>query len=352
MGKVRVVIVDDSALMRVIIKEILESVPDLEVVGEAEDPYVARDLIKSLKPDVITLDVEMPRMDGISFLKNLMRLHPMPVVMISTLTQKGADTTLEALELGAVDYISKPSDRSVDLLALSSQIIEKVRAAAGANVRALEGRPTAAPRRGREYDPLPGHILVIGASTGGTEAIKEVLVTMPANSAPILIAQHIPPVFSTTYAARLDRQCVINVYEARHGMKVEQGCAYLAPGDFHMTLKRVGKELYCQLNQEERVNRHRPSVEVLFDSVREVVGTNATGALLTGMGEDGSAALLRLKEAGAWTIVQDRETSVVWGMPGVAARLGAACEELPLGKISHSLMERSNRLSGKKVGVS
>ncbi|MCG8613486.1 MAG: chemotaxis response regulator protein-glutamate methylesterase [Pseudomonadales bacterium] len=341
MTKKKVLIVDDSQLIRSILTEIINSAGDLQVVGTAIDPYDAREKIKSLLPDVITLDIEMPKMDGISFLKNLMRLRPMPVVMISTLTEKGAPATLEALALGAVDYIAKPKANEANALnAYANDIIEKVRVAANANVQAPTRNtdPGKQPRSGAQMEFRNDACIAIGASTGGTEAIKEVLMSMPLNCPPIVIAQHIPPVFSTTYAERMNRTCGITVKEAQSGDILAPGAAYLAPGDDHLLLKRKGAQYVCELSKADPVNRHRPSVEVLFDSVASVVGEKSVAALLTGMGADGAAALLRLKQAGAFTIAQDEQTSVVWGMPGVAVKLGAAEKVLPLKQVGRALL--------------
>lgn len=338
--KKRVLVVDDSQLVRELLTQILSESDHLEVVGTAADPFEAREKIKQLSPDVLTLDVEMPKMDGISFLRNLMRLRPMPVVMISTLTEKGAPATLEALEIGAVDYMAKPKTESLHQLSeYAKEIIEKVLTAAQANVQVpSEAKPERTVKPVTGYQFQPGKFIAVGASTGGTEAIKEVLLRMPTNCPPLVMAQHIPPVFSTTFAERMNRICEISVHEAQDGMKLFPGNAYIAPGDFHLTLVRKGGELYCRLNQEEKVNRHRPSVEVLFDSALNVGGDNCVGVLLTGMGADGAEALLRMKQHGCHTIAQDEETSVVWGMPGVAVKLGAAEKVLPLLKVTDAAL--------------
>jgi two-component system chemotaxis response regulator CheB len=349
MDKIKVLIIDDSALVRQLLTKILESDPRIDVVGTAPDPLIARDKIKLLSPDVLTLDIEMPKMDGIAFLKNLMRLRPMPVVMISTLTENGAPATLEALSLGAVDYLPKPKMETGESLEdYKKDIIEKIIVAAGARVSSLESLSTRKPKASVAADMpkgrlRPNFVSVIGASTGGTEAIKEVLKTIPANSPPILIAQHIPEAFSTSYAKRLDDNCIIKVFEAFDGQKIEAGCAYLAPGDDHLLIKRGAKpgEFLCRLLKSDPVNRHRPSVDVLFDSVAEHFGKNCVASLLTGMGADGAQGLLNLKNVGAETIAQDEETSVVWGMPGAAVKLNAANKVLPLDKIAMHIMKTS-----------
>jgi len=349
MRNIRVLIVDDSELIRQMLTQVLSAAPDIEVVGVAEHPYEAREKIKQLNPDVMTLDVEMPKMDGISFLKNLMRLRPMPVVMISTLTAKGAPVTLDALEIGAVDYVTKPQGDAWQNLDDYAQLIQdKVRNAALANLDALErvkryhAAPPEAPRSDRFKS---GAVICIGSSTGGTEAIREVLSSMPENCPPILMAQHIPPTFSTTFAARLDRMSGIRVLEAASGLELEPGCAYLAPGDRHLRVRKESGRLVTQLDESEKVSGHRPSVDVLFDSVCEQVGKLSVAALLTGMGSDGAAGMKRIFELGGHTVVQDEASSVVWGMPGAAYRLGAAERILPLNQIGRALLEYC-RLSG------
>ncbi len=342
MKKVKVLIVDDAALVRSMLAEILNSHPRIEVVGTAVDPYDAREKIKQLNPDILTLDVEMPRMNGLAFLKNLMRLRPMPVLMVSTLTQIGAPATLEALELGAVDFIAKPQ-AGASLADYSEEITDKVLAVAKARVRAFVSDPApvrrsmvpAGQRLKRKY------VSVIGASTGGTEAIKEVLTTLPEESPPILITQHIPAGFSTSFAKRMDKLCAINVYEAEDGQPVRPGNAYIAPGDFHLVVERTATGSVCRLLATERVNRHRPSVEVLFRSVLNVYGPNCCVTMLTGMGADGAEAQLALRKAGAMTVAQDEKTSIVWGMPRVAIELGAIAHVLPLGKIGAFILQQA-----------
>ncbi len=347
----RVLIVDDSAVVRQILSEILASDPGIEVVGTAADPLLAREKIKRLAPDVITLDVEMPRMDGLAFLENLMRLHPLPVVMISSLTERGADTTLQALALGAVDFVSKPKlDVTRGLQAYADEIIEKVKTAARSRVRALvrsapapkltlpAGAPVAArPSQFRTTDRL----IAIGASAGGTEALRVVLEGMPADAPAVVMTQHLPATFSTAFAERLDRHSAMAVREASDGEAVLPGHAYLPPGGKHLRIIRDGARWRCRIDDGPPVNRHKPAVDVLFQSVAQSAGANAIGVILTGMGDDGARGLLQLRQAGAPTLVQDEATSVVWGMPGAAFKLGAAEEQLPLEKIAERLLALS-----------
>lgn len=355
MKKIRVLIVDDSALIRQLLSEILGGDPHIEVVGVAPDPYAAREKIKALDPDVVTLDVEMPRMDGLTFLGNLMRLRPMPVVMISSLTEKGADITLQALELGAVDFVSKPKlDVSQGMQTYAEEIRAKVRAAAGARIAALARRPSAAPEAlpklsadavlGAARAPMPlrttEKIIAIGASTGGTEAIKDVLLRLPADAPGIVIAQHIPAEFSGAFARRMDGLCALSVCEAGDGQQILPGHAYIAPGGRHLLVQRSGARYVCSINDGPPVNRHRPSVDVLFRSIAQVAGVNAVGVLLTGMGDDGAQGLKEMLDAGAATLAQDEASSVVWGMPGRAWQLGAAQELVPLTGIAASILAR------------
>lgn len=345
MKKIRVLVIDDSALMRKLLTDLLNADPGIEVVDAVPDPLVARDRIKQLNPDVLTLDVEMPRMDGLTFLRNLMRLRPMPVVMVSTLTEHGAGVTLEALEIGAVDFIGKPRVDIVDgMAACAAELVAKVKAAARARVGTLH-HAVAAPGAPATKAPLPGpgrvigeeRIIAIGASTGGTEAVKDVLLGLRPDCPGVVIAQHIPPVFSQSFAQRLDQVTPLRVCEARDGQRVLPGHAFVAPGDRHLVVVKDGAGYRCRLDDGPPVNRHKPSVDVLFDSVAACAGANAIGAILTGMGQDGARGLKRLQEAGAPTIAQDQETSVVWGMPGSAAELGAADAVLPLGRIAAEL---------------
>jgi two-component system chemotaxis response regulator CheB len=336
---IKVLIVDDSSLMRKLLVELLSRDPELEVVGTAADPFAARDLIKATNPDVLTLDVEMPRMDGLTFLGNLMRLRPMPVVMISSLTERGADTTLAALELGAVDFVAKPRlDLAHGVGALAEEIVAKLKIAARARVGALATRP---PTLLRAVGPVrletTERVVAIGASTGGTEALAQILAAVPPDNHGIVIAQHIVAEFSGRFAERLDRTSAITVCEARDGDPILRGHAYLAPGHHHLHVIRSGARYLCRLSDAPPINRHRPSVDALFESVAVAAGANAIGALLTGMGVDGASGLAAMRAQGARTIAQDRETSVVWGMPGEAVRRDAASEVLPLDKIAARL---------------
>ena len=352
--RVRVLIVDDSALVRRILTEVLSADPALEVVGAASDAYMARDRIKQLNPDVLTLDVEMPKMDGVTFLRNLMRLRPMPVVMVSSLTEHGAEVTLDALAVGAVDYLPKPKiDIAATLTDYADELRAKIRCAATARVRpytgsaATHGGAAVAPRLGvdavlarapaRRQFRTTDRIIAIGASTGGTEAIKEVLVQLPADAPGVLITQHIPKAFSTPFARRMDACCQMTVYEAQDGQVILPGHVYIAPGDQHLLVVRDGARYVCRLDDGPPVNRHKPSVDVLFRSVAQQAGRNAIGVILTGMGKDGAVGLREMREAGSPTLAQDEATSVVWGMPGEAVALGAAAETLPLGSVAARL---------------
>jgi len=345
----RVLIVDDSAVVRQILSEILASDAGIEVVGTAADPLLAREKIKRLAPDVITLDVEMPRMDGLAFLENLMRLHPLPVVMISSLTERGADTTLQALALGAVDFVSKPKlDVARGLAGYADEIIEKVKAAARSRVRPLVRgavppkltlpamAPSAVPR-GAQFRTTD-RLIALGASAGGTEALRVVLESLPADAPAVVMTQHLPATFSSAFAERLDRHSAMAVREASDGEAVLPGHAYLPPGGQHLRVIRDGARWRCRIDDGPAVNRHKPAVDVLFQSVAQSAGANAIGAILTGMGDDGARGLLQMRQAGAPTLVQDEASSVVWGMPGAAFRLGAADETVPLERIAGRLL--------------
>lgn len=347
MDRIRVLVVDDSALIRGLMKEIINAEPDMEVVGVAPDPHVARELIKELDPDVLTLDVEMPRMNGLDFLEKLMRLRPMPVVMVSSFTERGSDITLRALELGAVDYVSKPSLGLADQMnELAGEIGNKIRAAARARIRRHglgESLPTA-PR------PLAGHhpgstekVVCVGSSTGGTEALKTFLSRMPADSPGVLITQHMPESFTGPFAERLNGLSAMTVKEAGHNERVLPGHAYVAPGHSHLLVRKSGAYYYTELSQAPPVNRHRPSVDVLFESAARVLGGNAIGVIMTGMGKDGAAGMLEMRAAGAYTIAQDEVSCVVFGMPKAAIDLGAAMEIAPLADIAQRVLDRLAR---------
>ncbi len=339
----RVLIVDDSALVRQVLTEILAADPAIEVVGTAADPLLAREKIKRLNPDVLTLDVEMPRMDGLAFLENLMRLHPMPVVMVSSLTERGADTTLQALALGAVDFVAKPKiDVARGLDGYAEEIRSKVKMAARSRVRAIGGNQRRPPQRPATSSSLgfrtTDRLIAIGASAGGTEALRVVLETMPADAPAIVMTQHLPASFSTAFAERLDRHSAMSVREASDGEAILPGHAYLPAGGRHLRVIRDGARWRCRVDDSAPVNLHKPAVDVLFRSVALNAGANAVGVILTGMGEDGARGLLEMKQAGATTLAQDEASSVVWGMPGSAVRLGAADEVLPLDRIAERVL--------------
>lgn len=352
--KIRVIVVDDSALVRSLLAEIINRQRDMECIGTANDPLIAREMIRELDPDVITLDVEMPRMDGIDFLGRLMRLRPMPVVMISTLTERGAEVTMKALELGAVDFVAKPRVGLANgLNELATQIVDKIRVAAVAQVRRVQREPpraaqgsapgavpTPAPTGGLLGRLSTEKLIFIGASTGGTEAIKEILVHMPADSPAIVITQHMPPGFTTSFAARLNSLCQITVKEASHGERILPGHAYIAPGGKQFSIGRSGANYIAVVDDGPPVNRHKPSVEVLFKTAATVVGRNAYGIMLTGMGSDGAAAMREMKDAGSYNYVQDEASCIVFGMPREAIAHGAADEVLPLTQIAPALVAK------------
>lgn len=341
MTTIRVLVIDDSALMRKLLTEIINSAPDLEVVGAAPDASTAREMIKAMNPDVLTLDVQMPGMDGLEFLEKLMRLRPMPVVMVSAFTQAGSETTLKALELGAVDFIAKPRAESAQRLEeYSHELADKIRAARAARLRlrapglsqARQPASASVPRRPllRPSGGDAGKVIFLGASTGGTEAIKEFLLDMPADCPPILIVQHMPETFTASFAARLNGLCQPTVLEARGGEKVMPGTVYIAPGHSHMLVRKGPAGLVTELSQADPVNRHRPSVDVLFDSAAVQMGSKAVGVLLTGMGKDGAQGLLRMRQAGAHTFGQDEASCVVYGMPREAFLVGAVADVVSL----------------------
>jgi two-component system chemotaxis response regulator CheB len=359
MSKIKVIVVDDSALIRSLLKEIINSENDMEMVGAAPDPLVARELIRSLNPDVITLDVEMPKMDGLDFLEKLMRLRPTPVLMISTMTEKGSDITLKALELGAVDFVSKPKiDIQNNLKKYAEEITRKIRVAAKAHVRQLQP-PALTPSKSVDT-VLPAlknriisteKILAFGSSTGGTEALKEVLIHMPPDSPGIMIAQHMPEGFTKSFAARLDNLCKIRVKEAEHGDRILPGHAYLAPGHSHLLLQRSGANYMCELSQADPVNRHRPSVDVLFRSVANHAGRNAIGVILTGMGKDGAVGMKEMHDAGAHTFAQDEASCVVFGMPKEAIAHGGVDEVVPLKEMARSILQHLNAIGSKAFRI-
>ena len=344
---IKVLVVDDSKLIQNLVSEIINAAPDMEVVGTADDPFEAREKIKQLNPDVLTLDIEMPKMDGVTFLRNLMRLRPMPVVMLSTLTAEGAPVTLEALEIGAVDFLEKPKvNVAEELPRYTEKLQEKVRGAATASVQIKKEEPketfersSALTKNWSHLNFKLNHIVAIGASTGGTEAIKAIITKLPENFPPIIISQHIPPVFSTTFANRLDSLSAMKVFEAQDGQMLEKGCVYLAPGDDHLKIEQKGSNLYCKLERSEPVNRHRPSVDVMFNSLSENRAKKCTGVILTGMGVDGARGLKRLKDCGAYTITQSENSCVVYGMPKAADELGASTKSIALDKIAQALIQ-------------
>jgi len=376
MAKTRVLIIDDSALVRSLLTEIVNRQPDMEAIGAAPDPFAAREMIRAMNPDVLTLDVEMPKMDGLEFLEKLMRLRPTPVVMVSTLTERGADVTIRALELGAIDFVAKPKiGVAAGMRETANEICDKIRIASRARMhRHVNTPPVGAPAsvhggaghgRGQGAGTAngigagdgngPGHakaapatfsristekLIAIGASTGGTEAIREILVRLPADSPAVLITQHMPPGFTRSFAARLDGLCRMTVSEAVDGERALPGHAYIAPGDHHMRLTRSGANYLIAVDSAEPVNRHRPSVDVLFRSVAEAAGQNALGVILTGMGRDGAQGLLEMRQAGCYTVAQDEASCVVFGMPREAIALGAVEDTLPLTAIADRVRER------------
>ena len=346
--KIKVLVVDDSALIRGVLKEIINRENDMECVGAAPDPLAARELIKALNPDVLTLDVEMPKMDGLDFLERLMRLRPMPVLMISTLTERGSNITFRALELGAVDFVAKPKlDITRGMEEYAIEITDKIRAASLAQVHKVSIEPQINEKytadailpstKGRYFSTEK--LIVIGASTGGTEAIKEVLTKLPADAPGVLVTQHMPEHFTKSFADRLNSLCKISVKEAEHNERILPGHAYIAPGNWHLLIKRSGARYMVALNQGSLVNRHRPSVDVLFRSAANVAGANALGIILTGMGKDGVQGMLEMKQAGAYTIAQNEASCVVFGMPKEAIAAGGVCEVLALQEITRRTME-------------
>lgn len=348
--KIKVLIIDDSALIRSILKEVINSYPDMEAVGVASNPIQAREMIKTLNPDVLTLDVEMPQMDGLTFLEKLMRLRPMSVLMISSLTERGSDAALRALELGAVDFLPKPKlDIAEGMQAYSNEIAEKIRVAYKTQLRPrIQGENLS-----REVLPVLGNriatterIIVVGSSTGGTEAIKEFLMRMPADAPGILITQHMPEAFTKSFANRLDALCKIKVAEAEGGERVLPGHAYIAPGHSHLLLKRSGANYMTELSQAAPVNHHRPSVDVLFRSAAQNAGKNVIGVMLTGMGKDGAMGMLEMRQAGAYNLAQDEASCVVFGMPREAIAVGAVDEVAAIQDMTQRVLSRLMQSGG------
>ncbi|MEZ1728157.1 protein-glutamate methylesterase/protein-glutamine glutaminase [Pseudomonas aeruginosa] len=340
---ISVLVVDDSALIRSLLKEIIQADPELRLVGCAPDAFVARDLIKQHAPDVISLDVEMPRMDGLTFLDKLMKARPTPVLMISSLTERGSEATLRALELGAVDFIAKPRLGIAEgMQAYAEEIRAKLKTVARARLRR---RAADAPAPPESAAPLLSteKIIALGASTGGTEALKEVLLGLPAHSPGVVITQHMPPGFTRSFAERLDRLTRLSVSEARDGDRILPGHALVAPGDHHMEVQRSGANYVVRLNRQAQVNGHRPAVDVMFESLARCAGRNLLAGLLTGMGKDGARGLLAIRQAGGYTLAQDEATCVVYGMPREAVELGAAENVLPLERIAAALLQQAAR---------
>ena len=347
--KIRVLVVDDSALMRGLLTEMINSAPDIEVVGAAPDAQAAREMIKALNPDVLTLDVHMPKMDGLEFLERLMRLRPMPVVMVSSYTEAGSETTLKALELGAIDFIGKPrADTVKSMEDYAEELAEKIRAARGARLqRNSPSKPASLrPSQAAPMNLAPtasrslanGKVIFVGASTGGTEAIKEFLLGIPADCPPILIVQHMPEAFTGSFARRLDSLCPTRVIESQGNEKLEPGTVYIAPGHSHLQVRRGSAGLLTELLSTPPVNRHRPAVDVLFDSAASLLGRQAIGVILTGMGKDGAQGLMRMRQAGARTYGQDESSCVVYGMPREAFLIGAVEEQCSLDDMARRVL--------------
>ncbi|MBI1835109.1 MAG: chemotaxis response regulator protein-glutamate methylesterase [Burkholderiales bacterium] len=357
--KIKVLIIDDSALIRSILSEIIRAQNDMEVVGVAPDPLVARDMIKQCNPDVLTLDVEMPKMDGLDFLEKLMRLRPMPVIMVSSLTERGSEITMRALELGAVDFVTKPKlSIQSGMLEYAQAITDKIRAASKARVRSravigTSSAPTPNAVLPAMKNPLVSSekLIIVGASTGGTEAIKSFLMQMPSDCPGILITQHMPEGFTKSFAKRLDGICKISVMEAQGGERILPGHAYIAPGHSHLLLSRSGANYVTAIEDSEPVNRHRPSVDVLFRSAARCAGKNAVGVILTGMGKDGAEGMLEMKNAGAYNFAQDEATCVVFGMPKEAIAVGAVDEVLALNDLPANVLNYLDKTGSRALRV-
>lgn len=340
MKAIRLLIIDDSAIVRKVLSQELSKYPDIEVVGTAPNPYVGRDKILTLNPDVITLDVEMPRMDGITFLKKLMKHYPLPVIIVSALTPRGSGMSIEALEIGAVDVVPKPGG-SYSVGDIGRELAEKIRVASRANVRGRgsdENREAVTPEPATAMKQTSNKVVAIGASTGGTEALKNVLRRMPANSPGIVVVQHMPANFTTAFSRRLDEACAVSVKEAENNDSVTPGRVLIAPGNYHMILRRSGARYYVEIKDGPMVHHQRPSVDILFKSTARYAGANAVGVILTGMGADGAQGLLEMRQAGARTLAQDEQSCVVYGMPKEAVRIGAVEKELPLSDMAEEIM--------------
>ncbi len=352
-GKIKVLIVDDSALIRQMLTQMLTSDPSIEVVGTAPDPLTARTLIKQLNPDVITLDIEMPKMDGLEFLEKIIALRPMPVVMISSLTQEGAEIALKALEIGAVDYIGKPtSDLQAGLTDKASEIISKIKTASRANVSAKKPiAPTPVTTKRFQHFTTTEQVVCIGASTGGVEALREVICSLPANFPAVMVTQHMPGTFTTSFANRLDSIAKLSVCEAKQSQRILPGHVYIAPGEQHLELSRSGANYVCKLTNDAPVSGHRPSVDVLLTSAAKVAGNNIIGVILTGMGRDGAEGMLHLRKAGAYTIGQDEASSVVYGMPKVAFETGGVEKQVPLSKVAVTLMRQLEKRDARAIRI-
>ncbi|WP_028449298.1 protein-glutamate methylesterase/protein-glutamine glutaminase [Chitinibacter tainanensis] len=359
MAKIKVVVVDDSALIRSLLKEIINKSGDMECVATAPDPLVAREQIRNLNPDVITLDVEMPKMDGLDFLERLMRLKPTPVLMISSLTEQGSEVALKALELGAIDFIAKPKvDIASKIDAYTEEIREKIRMAAKAKPHSMTHLPVAPNRTADAVLPKTSRpllksekLIIVGASTGGTEALKDFLMPLPPDAPAVLITQHMPESFTKSFANRLDSICRISVKEAEHGERILPGHAYIAPGHSHLLLGVSGANYICELSKAEPVNRHRPSVDVLFRSAANIAGRNAVGVILTGMGKDGAQGMLEMHQAGAHNFAQDEQSCVVFGMPKEAIAMGGVDEIVPLKDMSQRVMAWVNANSSRALRI-
>lgn len=347
--KIKVLIIDDSALIRSILKEVINSQSDMEAVGAAANPLQAREMIKTLNPDVLTLDVEMPEMDGLTFLEKLMRLRPLPVLMISTLTERGSEAALRALELGAVDFLAKPRLGVAEgMKAYADEITGKIRIAARARIKGnkLVTAGSGLPMLGSRLASTE-KLIVVGSSTGGTEALKEFLIPMPADAPAILVAQHMPEAFTKSFAERLNGLSKMTVAEGVHNTRVLPGHVYIAPGHSHMLVKRSGSNYTLELSQSSLVNHHRPSVEVLFRSAAQCAGSNAIGVMLTGMGKDGAVGMLEMRQAGAYNFAQDEESCVVYGMPRAAVEIGAAHESVPLNEMARRVLAKVMNGAGR-----